>query len=177
MMMRVSYLVLLHSLTRAPRTQSHFLPSALEIHWLSIFNSLVLVVLLTAFLAIILMRVVRNDFTRYMRPDDDEVRVRAGRLWHACGVVCMCVRAYIAFVWARKFALLCIRYRVALHYHALRVCVCGQAGDMGGDDSGWKLIHGDAFRAPMFVPACVSRGCIYIVVMLSFACARFLGAV
>ena len=48
-------------------SQSPFLPSALEIHWLSIFNSLVLVVLLTAFLAIILMRVVRNDFTRYAR--------------------------------------------------------------------------------------------------------------
>jgi hypothetical protein len=30
------------------------------------------VMLLTAFLAIILMRVIRNDFTRYMRSDDDE---------------------------------------------------------------------------------------------------------
>jgi hypothetical protein len=49
-----------------------FLPATLEIHWLSIINSLVLVMLLTAFLAIILMRVIRNDFTRYMRADDDE---------------------------------------------------------------------------------------------------------
>lgn len=49
-----------------------FLPSTLEIHWLSIVNSLVLVMLLTAFLAIILMRVVKNDFTRYMRSDDEE---------------------------------------------------------------------------------------------------------
>ena len=52
-------------------SQSNFLPATLEIHWLSIINSLVLVMLLTAFLAIILMRVIRNDFTRYMRADED----------------------------------------------------------------------------------------------------------
>lgn len=46
-------------------THSQFLPSTLEIHWLSIINILVLVLLLTAFLAVILMRVVKNDFTRY----------------------------------------------------------------------------------------------------------------
>ena len=49
-----------------------FMPATLEIHWLSIVNSLVLVMLLTAFLAIILLRVVKNDFTRYMRADDEE---------------------------------------------------------------------------------------------------------
>lgn len=53
-------------------TQVHFLPATLEIHWLSIINILVLVLLLTAFLAVILMRVVKNDFTRYMRADDDD---------------------------------------------------------------------------------------------------------
>lgn len=51
---------------------TNFLPATLEIHWLSIINSLVLVMLLTAFLAIILMRVIKNDFTRYMRADEDE---------------------------------------------------------------------------------------------------------
>jgi Endomembrane protein 70 len=53
--------------------ESAFLPATLEIHWLSIINSLVLVVLLTAFLGIILLRVVKNDFTRYMRQGDDDV--------------------------------------------------------------------------------------------------------
>lgn len=53
-------------------SQHTFMPAALEIHWLSIINSLVLVMLLTAFLAIILMRVIKNDFTRYMRAEDDE---------------------------------------------------------------------------------------------------------
>lgn len=44
--------------------QTRFLPVSLEIHWLSVINSLVLVVLLMAFLAIILLRIVKSDFTR-----------------------------------------------------------------------------------------------------------------
>lgn len=51
---------------------ARFLPASFEIHWLSIINSFVLVILLTVFLAIILMRVLRNDFTRYMREDEGE---------------------------------------------------------------------------------------------------------
>eukprot|EP01006_Ploeotia_vitrea_P022005 TRINITY_DN54419_c0_g1_i1.p1 TRINITY_DN54419_c0_g1~~TRINITY_DN54419_c0_g1_i1.p1 ORF type:complete len:615 (-),score=277.66 TRINITY_DN54419_c0_g1_i1:64-1860(-) len=43
-----------------------------EIHWLSIINSFVLVLLLTSFLAIILMRVLRKDLAMYMDDDDEE---------------------------------------------------------------------------------------------------------
>jgi hypothetical protein len=52
---------------------STFLPSSFEIHWLSIINSLVLVLLLTAFLSIILMRILKNDFSKYMEIDEDEL--------------------------------------------------------------------------------------------------------
>lgn len=52
---------------------STFLPSSFEIHWLSIINSFVLVLLLTAFLAIILMRILKKDFSRYMEIDEDEL--------------------------------------------------------------------------------------------------------
>jgi len=54
-------------------SDNRFLPSSFEIHWLSIINSFVLVLLLTAFLSIILMRVLKNDFTRYMDMDEDAV--------------------------------------------------------------------------------------------------------
>lgn len=50
---------------------SRFVPSSFEIHWLSIINSFVLVLLLTAFLTIILLRVLKNDLSRYMELDDD----------------------------------------------------------------------------------------------------------
>ena len=49
-----------------------FLKQHLEIHWFSIVNSCVTVLLLTGFLATILMRVLRADFVKYSR--DDEVR-------------------------------------------------------------------------------------------------------
>lgn len=50
---------------RAERLQDYsFFPKTLEIHWLSIINSLVLVVLLLGFVIIILMRVLKNDFAR-----------------------------------------------------------------------------------------------------------------
>lgn len=52
--------------------QYSFLPQAFEIHWLSIINSFVLVLLLTGFLSIILMRVLKNDFTRYASSTDDD---------------------------------------------------------------------------------------------------------
>jgi hypothetical protein len=52
---------------------SRFLPSSFEIHWLSIINSFVLVLLLTAFLTIILLRVLKNDFSRYMELDDEAI--------------------------------------------------------------------------------------------------------
>lgn len=45
----------------------------LEIHWLSIINSFVLVILLTTFLSIILMRILKNDFSRYMDADAEEL--------------------------------------------------------------------------------------------------------
>lgn len=45
-------------------SQSSSLPHHLEIHWFSIINSGVTVILLTGFLATILMRVLKNDFVK-----------------------------------------------------------------------------------------------------------------
>jgi len=41
----------------------------LQIHWFSIINSCVTVLLLTGFLASILMRVLKADFIKYSRDD------------------------------------------------------------------------------------------------------------
>lgn len=45
---------------------------AIEIHWLSIINTFVLVILLTSFLAIILMRILKKDIAGYMDEEDAE---------------------------------------------------------------------------------------------------------
>eukprot|EP00877_Chromochloris_zofingiensis_P003452 jgi/Chrzof1/13107/Cz07g20050.t1 len=51
-------------------TRYSFLPQHLEIHWFSIINSCVTVLLLTGFLTTILLRVLKNDFLKYTRDDE-----------------------------------------------------------------------------------------------------------
>lgn len=43
----------------------------LQIHWFSIINSCVTVLLLTGFLTTILLRVLKNDFLKYTSRDDE----------------------------------------------------------------------------------------------------------
>ncbi|GFR44323.1 hypothetical protein Agub_g5536 [Astrephomene gubernaculifera] len=57
-----------HRLDRYARYS--FLPQHLEIHWFAIINSCVTVLLLTGFLATILLRVLKNDFMKYSRDDE-----------------------------------------------------------------------------------------------------------
>ncbi|XP_075644369.1 transmembrane 9 superfamily member 2-like isoform X3 [Castanea sativa] len=51
-------------------SQISSLPHHLEIHWFSIINSCVTVLLLTGFLATILMRVLKNDFVKYTHDEE-----------------------------------------------------------------------------------------------------------
>ena len=57
-----------------------------QIHWFSIINSCVTVLLLTGFLATILMRVLKNDFVKYTRDDEAGELIFLRRLlsasWH-----------------------------------------------------------------------------------------------
>ena len=56
----------------------------LQIHWFSIINSCVTVLLLTGFLATILMRVLRKDFLKYTRDDEGiEANVTCKMLLHS----------------------------------------------------------------------------------------------
>ena len=63
---------------------STFLPTTFEIHWLSVLNSFVLVLLLTAFLAIILMKILKNDFSKYMEIDEDELTEEVNEGFNMC---------------------------------------------------------------------------------------------
>ncbi|CAH8252331.1 unnamed protein product [Arabidopsis lyrata] len=51
-------------------SMSSSLPHHLEIHWFSIINSCVTVLLLAGFLATILMRVLKNDFMKYAQDEE-----------------------------------------------------------------------------------------------------------
>jgi len=65
----VNELNLKHSDRMSRYVDSSFLPGSLEIHWLSIINSFILVLLLTTFLSVILMRVLKKDFSKYVDVD------------------------------------------------------------------------------------------------------------
>ncbi|CAF0940009.1 unnamed protein product [Rotaria sordida] len=49
-----------------------FFPKTLEIHWLSVINSMILVFLLIVFVIIILSRILKNDLNRIGDDDDDD---------------------------------------------------------------------------------------------------------
>uniref|UniRef100_A0A7S1C7F8 Transmembrane 9 superfamily member n=1 Tax=Bicosoecida sp. CB-2014 TaxID=1486930 RepID=A0A7S1C7F8_9STRA len=67
-----------------------------QIHWFSLFNSFMMVVFLCGVVALILLKVLRNDYAKYMRDEEDLDDSEKGM----------------------------------------------------GDESGWKLVHGDVFRRP-----------------------------
>mmetsp|Transcript_26860 Transcript_26860/g.56115 ORF Transcript_26860/g.56115 Transcript_26860/m.56115 type:complete len:609 (+) Transcript_26860:9-1835(+) len=67
----VNEIKLKHANRMSRYVDSAFLPSSLEIHWLSIINSFVLVLLLTTFLTVILVRVLKNDLSRYTLDEEE----------------------------------------------------------------------------------------------------------
>jgi transmembrane 9 superfamily protein 2/4 len=97
-----------------------------KIHWVSIINSLLIVIFLTGMIALILMRTLHKDFNRYNRVPSDEEKAEAI------------------------------------------------------EESGWKLVHADVFRAPpmpMAFSVIIGTG-IQLLCMIStvitFACFGFL---
>eukprot|EP01120_Amphizonella_sp_Union-15-10_P015829 TRINITY_DN8212_c0_g1_i2.p1 TRINITY_DN8212_c0_g1~~TRINITY_DN8212_c0_g1_i2.p1 ORF type:complete len:613 (-),score=79.70 TRINITY_DN8212_c0_g1_i2:79-1869(-) len=56
--------------------------SDLEIHWLSILNSFVLVILLTSFLALIIMRILKSDYSRYEKEAEADQEDYGWKLVH-----------------------------------------------------------------------------------------------
>jgi transmembrane 9 superfamily protein 1 len=57
------------------RMDHTFFPKTLEIHWLSMINSAVLVLLLVGFVMLILTRMLNKDFAQYAKGDDDDVDI------------------------------------------------------------------------------------------------------
>jgi hypothetical protein len=50
--------------------EDSFLPQHMEIHWFSIINSSILVLLLLGILVTIFMRVLKHDFAKFSRDDE-----------------------------------------------------------------------------------------------------------
>ena len=107
-----------------------------RIHWLSLINAAVLASFLCAMVLAILQRTVSRDLYRYNAHDlSEDVQVRC----FANVVVCDRLRSRHAALLARS----------------------STSADTAQEDSGWKLIHADVFRAPrspMFLSIVVGSG-------------------
>lgn len=118
-----------------------FLPQHLEVHWFSIVNSIITVLLLTGFLATILLRVVRQDFQRFSRDDDGArfiKRTARCRKFCLCFNICSVIPGVCACVWSANPFVPGTQCLKAWH-----VAVMEDA-----EESGWKYCHGDVFRFP-----------------------------
>ena len=57
-----------------------------QIHWVSIINSLAIVLLLTGIVAMIMIRILRRDFSKYNQQDKEDLQEESGwKLVHADG--------------------------------------------------------------------------------------------
>jgi len=98
-----------------------------QIHWFSIFNSFMMVLFLSGLVSLILVRTLRRDYARYsVTSGDDEYDDEIGG----------------ATVDENGKPLL------DEDGNALSKGGGGGGGGMPTEDSGWKQVHGDAFRAP-----------------------------
>jgi len=115
-------------------SQSSSLPHHLEIHWFSIINSCVTVLLLTGFLTTILMRVLKNDFVKYV------ILVlsvcRGFKLQsHFCHDICYCVKRKTNCGQMRLQLWLqfcCNSCRLQLLYSFVRLDIAGKCGQIVG---------------------------------------------
>ena len=105
-------------------SMSSSLPHHLEIHWFSIINSCVTVLLLTGFLAKILMRVLKNDFIKW---DLLNLFIYFSHIFTSSILVVGCYKCLICYE----------RY--------------GQDEEAANEEeTGWKYINGDVFRFPKY---------------------------
>ncbi|KAL0350247.1 UNVERIFIED_CONTAM: Transmembrane 9 superfamily member 3 [Sesamum radiatum] len=118
-------------------SHSSSLPRHLEIHWFSIINSCVTVLLLTGFLATILMRVLKNDFVKYAHDEEaaDDQEETGWKYIHGD-----------VFRFPKHKSLFSAALGSGTQLFTLYAHDEEAADDQ--EETGWKYIHGDVFRFP-----------------------------
>jgi hypothetical protein len=101
-----------------------------QIHWFSIINSVLIIFVLSSLVAIILAKTLRKDFISYAL-----VRFVSFHL-------------SVFFSLSRRSAsYFCVSSSMALAWFLLR-SIEEEEGEKLEDETGWKLLHADVFRAP-----------------------------
>jgi len=96
-----------------------------QIHWFSIFNSFMMVLFLTGLVSLIMVRTLRRDYARYsITGEGDEYDDETGA------------------------PVVDENGKPLLDEDGNPLVKSGGGGGMPSEDSGWKQVHGDVFRAP-----------------------------
>ncbi|CAM8951349.1 unnamed protein product [Rhodiola kirilowii] len=139
-------------------SQTSSLPHHLEIHWFSIINSCVTVLLLTGFLATILMRVLKNDFMKYGH-DEESAEDQEETGWkyvHGCVSISKVQVLVCSSAWFWDPV-------VYTHYFHIRTCTCWSILSIQPRSSvyltgtNWVrnlLLTGCLFCGPLFLTIC-----------------------
>mmetsp|Transcript_31167 Transcript_31167/g.57803 ORF Transcript_31167/g.57803 Transcript_31167/m.57803 type:complete len:689 (+) Transcript_31167:181-2247(+) len=101
-----------------------------QIHWFSIFNSFMMVLFLMGLVALILLRTLRKDYARYNLTNTATIGVTSGD-----------VEEGESDAEEDEDGKPLMKEHQSNTPHAT-----------GVEDSGWKQVHGDVFRAPRFLP-------------------------
>ncbi|KAM9964345.1 hypothetical protein ACTFIW_004103 [Dictyostelium discoideum] len=109
-----------HEFSKRMDLYEEFFTKELEIHWLSVMNSFFLVILLTAFLAIMIMKILKNDYSRYSKTDEEEDSD--------------CINSSNSSNNGNN------------NNNSSISCISSN----NQEDYGWKLVHGDVFRFPPY---------------------------
>jgi len=106
-----------------------------HIHWFSIFNSFMMVLFLMGLVALILVRTLRKDYARYALSSGagGALDVEDGGEYDD-----------------EEADMVDENGKPLLETEPLNKS--GGAGNMPSEDSGWKQVHGDVFRAPSYLP-------------------------
>jgi hypothetical protein len=151
-----------------------------RVHWFSILNSLMVVVVMSSIVAMIMMRTIRRDLARYEGLLGD-----AGTPWLPClpfvDIVslwtghCSLLVLLSAGHWARKilgvhailFHAVRFCWHKPFHYNVLGMLDAGAKEDT--EESGWKMVSGDVFRSPKdAMLLCVQLGSGVQIILSSF---------
>eukprot|EP01101_Sappina_pedata_P012737 TRINITY_DN890_c0_g1_i1.p1 TRINITY_DN890_c0_g1~~TRINITY_DN890_c0_g1_i1.p1 ORF type:complete len:615 (+),score=254.76 TRINITY_DN890_c0_g1_i1:65-1909(+) len=161
------------------------LPHEMEVHWLSIMNSFVLVILLTGFITIIILRIIKRDITRYQAEDEDSGAEEYGwKLIHGdvfrfpsnVGLLSALLGVGAQFT-IMSFLVLAVAlissfgsghsislYSTAIFLYALTAVIAGLVSSMfyrqlGGEKWVWNIVlTATLYAVPFFIVAMVVNG-------------------
>lgn len=138
-----------------------------RVHWFSILNSLMVVLVMSSIVAMIMMRTIRRDLQRYEGLLGDAGMALPLIVPQTLLLPRDCVRSKAAVSFRLYASHATVNAVVQLH-HKLVMAALAAGNDL--EESGWKMVSGDVFRPPKnAIHLCVQIGSGVQIITSAFA--------